>query len=83
MSDQSLNGRLRHLVGDLVCQGVSLHQALREFERQYLLAALRDNEGNLSRSAEALGVHRNTLRNKLASLQIESQEYQPRSRPPR
>lgn len=76
MSEHTLNGRLCRLVADLVCQGVSLHQAKGEFERQYLLAALREHQGSLSRSADALGVHRNTLRNKMAALAIEPREYQ-------
>jgi DNA-binding NtrC family response regulator len=66
------------LVGELVRQGISLQQASREFERQYLLAALRAYKGSLLRSASALGVHRNTLRNKMASLGIEPQDIAPR-----
>ena len=80
MSDQTLNGRLCRLVDDLVRQGLSLQQACGEFERQYLLAALREHEGSVSRSASALGVHRNTLRNKMAALGIDAQEGQVRLR---
>jgi DNA-binding NtrC family response regulator len=80
VSDQTLNGHLCRLVGELVKQGISLQQANREFERQYLLAALRAYAGSLSRSASALGVHRNTLRNKMAALQIEPQEIAQRPR---
>ena len=80
MSDQSLNGHLCRLVAELVRQGISLNQASREFERQYLLAALREHEGSLSRSASSLGVHRNTLRNKMASLGIEPHDFAPRPR---
>jgi DNA-binding NtrC family response regulator len=83
VSEQTLNGRLCRLVDELVHQGISLQQALREFERQFLLAALRDNEGSVSRSASALGVHRNTLRNKMAALEIDAQEAQGRPRPRR
>ena len=74
MSEQTLNGRLCRLVEELVHQGIPLHQAAREFERQYLRAALRDNDGSVSRSASALGVHRNTLRNKMAALGLDAQE---------
>jgi DNA-binding NtrC family response regulator len=83
VSDQTLNGRLCRLVDELVGQGISLQQALREFERQYLIAALRDNEGSVSRSASALGVHRNTLRNKIAALDIGVLEAQGRRPKPR
>jgi DNA-binding NtrC family response regulator len=80
VTDQSLNGRFCKLVGELVSQGLSLQQAAREFERQYILAALRANEGSVSRSASALGVHRNTLRNKMAALGIDAQEGPARPR---
>ena len=81
MSDQTLNGHLCRLVSELVRQGISLAQASREFERQFVLAALREHEGSVSRSADALGVHRNTLRNKMAALGIDAQEAQARPRP--
>ena len=55
MSEQTLNGRLCRLVEELVHQGIPLQQATREFERQYLRATLRDNEGSVSRTASALG----------------------------
>jgi DNA-binding NtrC family response regulator len=74
VSEQTLNGRLCRLADDLVQQGISLQQALREFERQVLLAALREHEGSVTRSASALGVHRNTLRNRIAALGIKAQE---------
>jgi len=85
VSDQTLNGHLCRLVGELVREGISLQQASREFERQYLLAALREHAGSLSRSATSLGVHRNTLRNKMAALKIAPKDFAaaPRPRPRR
>jgi len=83
VSDQNLNGHLCRLVGELVRQGISLGQATREFERQFVLAALREHEGSLSRSASALGVHRNTLRNKMSALGIDPQQTHARPRPRR
>jgi DNA-binding NtrC family response regulator len=80
VSDTNLNGRLCKLVDELVRQGLPLQQACREFERHYLLAALRVNEGSVTRSASALGVHRNTLRNKMESLGIDAVEGAPRPR---
>ncbi len=72
MPEQSLNGLLCRLVGELVQQGVPIKQASREFERQYVSAALEHSEGNLTRTADLLGVHRNTLRNKMTALGIRS-----------
>ncbi|MGE5234431.1 MAG: helix-turn-helix domain-containing protein [Acidobacteriota bacterium] len=72
---QNLNGKLLQIVDELVERGVTLEQARREFERQFIVASLRSNLGNLCRSARSLGVHRNTLRNKVSDLGIGSEEY--------
>lgn len=70
MKEPNLNGRLTQIVDELVSRGMTLTQARREFERQFIVAALRSNGGNLCRSARSLGVHRNTLRNKVSDLGI-------------
>jgi len=75
LSDQTLNGRLYQLVDELVRRGLTLEQARREFERQFILASLKSNQGNLCRSARSLGVHRNTLRNKVCDLGIGTEDY--------
>jgi DNA-binding NtrC family response regulator len=67
---QNLNGRLFQLVDELVHKGLTLDQARREFEKQFIVASLRSNHGNYCRSARSLGVHRNTLRNKVCDLGI-------------
>jgi DNA-binding NtrC family response regulator len=77
----NLNGKLRGVVNELVGRGLTLAQARGEFERQFLLASIQHHDGNMSKSARALGVHRNTLRNKVDSLGI-SEEPAP-SRPHR
>lgn len=70
VKEQNLNGQLSQIVDELVCRGLTLAQARREFERQFIVAALRTHDGNLCRSARSLGVHRNTLRNKVSDLGI-------------
>jgi DNA-binding NtrC family response regulator len=75
MAEQNLNGRLFQIVDELVRRGLTLEQARREFERQFIVAALKSNRGNLCRSARSLGVHRNTLRNKVSDLGIGSEDY--------
>lgn len=77
---KDLNGRLFQIVDELVRQGVTLEQARKEFEKQYIVSSLRSSSGNHTRSARRLGVHRNTLRNKLSNLGIESAEYGTRGR---
>ena len=75
MADQNLNGRLFLIVDELVRRGVTLEQARREFEKQFIVASLKSNRGNCCRSAKSLGVHRNTLRNKVSDLGILVEEY--------
>ena len=75
LADQNLNGRLFQIVDELVRRGLTLEQARREFERQFIVASLKTNRGNFCRSAKSLGVHRNTLRNKVSDLGILVEEY--------
>lgn len=75
MADQNLNGRLYQIVDELVNRGLTLEQARREFERQFIVASLKSNRGNFCRSARSLGVHRNTLRNKVSDLGIGIEDY--------
>jgi len=75
LADQNLNGRLYQIVDELVRRGLTLEQARREFERQFIVASLKSNRGNFCRSARSLGVHRNTLRNKVSDLGILVEDY--------
>jgi DNA-binding NtrC family response regulator len=77
---KNLNGELRALVDQLVDNGLTLGQARREFERQFIVAALRSHGGSLGGSAKSLGIHRNTLRNKVGDLGIAAEDYTPSSR---
>lgn len=65
MSGRNMKQKLEALIGEMVTGGIRLDEAMREFESQFLRHVLRDNNGNQSRTAESLGMHRNTLRNKL------------------
>jgi DNA-binding NtrC family response regulator len=75
VAEESLNGQLCRLVGELVRHGVTLEQGRREFEKQFVLASLRATDGSLGRSARGLGVHRNTLRNMVSRLGIDVEEH--------
>lgn len=80
---QNFNGRLHQIVDELVSQGLTLEQARQEFERQFITASLRSNDWNYCRSARSLGVHRNTLRNKVSHLGIGGNEGKGRAVTPR
>ena len=60
------------LVGQMQADGISYDDAVREFKRRYLLQVLVSNRGNQCKSAEQLGMHRNTLSRTLAELQMDT-----------
>lgn len=50
---------------------LTLRQAKSDFERSYILAKLEENDWNISRTAEALGIERTHLHRKLKSYDID------------
>jgi two-component system nitrogen regulation response regulator NtrX len=54
----------------------SLSEARLAFDREYILKKLEENNGNISRTAEALGIERSHLYRKLKSLRINSERNQ-------
>ncbi|HET6374313.1 MAG TPA: helix-turn-helix domain-containing protein [Candidatus Polarisedimenticolia bacterium] len=65
-----MTGTLERLIAEWVKGEVRLDHALREFERRYIVVALKENQGNRSLAARKLGIHRNTLINKVKSHNI-------------
>lgn len=66
----TLDGQLQKIIEELVNRGVPLELAKKEFEKKYLAAAVRHSEGNLGVAARSLGIHRNTLRNKIDAFEV-------------
>jgi len=62
---KTLRKRLDKLVREMVDGGIRLEDAIRELETLYLKRVLAQADGNQTRAAELLGIHRNTLRKKL------------------
>ncbi len=54
----------------MVQKGIRFTDANREFERRYISRVLAQSDGNLSKAAEVLGIHRNTLSRKMADHRI-------------
>ncbi|MEO1366931.1 MAG: helix-turn-helix domain-containing protein [Acidobacteriota bacterium] len=73
-SRPTLKDGLSPIIDELVSRGITLAQARREFERQLIEASIRSNQGNMGRAARSLGVHRNTLRNKVTDLGIKPRD---------
>jgi len=61
-----MNEKLDRLIEEMVSKGIRFSDASREFERRFIGRVLADSDGNLSRAAETLGIHRNSLSRKMA-----------------
>ena len=57
----TMKRQLEDLVKEMVEGGISYKDAVEEFQKHFILAVLKNTKGNLSKAAEELGVHRNTL----------------------
>ena len=62
--------RLEKLVEEMVEKGVRFEDAIREFERRFIVRVLDRRDGSLTKTAEALGIHRNTLSRKMGEYKI-------------
>ena len=54
----------------MVQKGIRFADANREFERRFISRVLAESDGNLSKAADTLGIHRNTLSRKMAEHRI-------------
>ena len=71
----NLDGQLQEVIDELLAHGISLDLAKKEFEKKYIVGAVKRSSGNLGRAAHSLGIHRNTLRNKVSDLGIGVEDY--------
>ena len=65
-----ISDRLEKLVEEMVERGVQFDDAVREFEKRFITRVLARCEGSLIRTADALGMHRNTLTRKMGEYKI-------------
>lgn len=57
--------QLESLIGSMVERGILLEEAVTEFEKKFIKRVLERSNGNQSRAAKVLGIHRNTLSRKV------------------
>jgi DNA-binding NtrC family response regulator len=62
--------RLEKLVEEMVDKGVRFDDAVSEFEKRFIARVLGRCDGNLTKTADALGMHRNTLTRKMGAYKI-------------
>lgn len=65
-----ISDRLDKLVDEMVDKGVQFEDAVHEFEKRFIAKVLGCHDGSLTRTADALGIHRNTLTRKMGEYKI-------------
>ena len=63
--------QLENVVLQMYKAGMRCSEAVREFQRAFILTVLKDQSGNQCKAAEKLGMHRNTLRRTIRDLDID------------
>jgi len=66
-----VKAQLENPIFEMYRTGMQFKEALREFQRGFILTVLKDQKGNQCRAADRLGMHRNTLRRSIRLLQID------------
>ena len=62
-----LHTRLENLIDEMLEGQILLDEAMAEFEKLYIKKALSRHKQHLSKTAAAIGIHRNTLSKRVAS----------------
>jgi DNA-binding NtrC family response regulator len=65
-----ISDRLEKLVEEMVDKHVDFSDAVREFEKRFITRVLHVSAGSLTKAADTLGIHRNTLSRKLIEYKI-------------
>lgn len=69
VNDKEGNGRTKEISG---VGGKNLRDARQEFEKEFILKTLKENDWNISKTAHALGIERSHLHRKIKSYGIEA-----------
>ena len=78
-----MSDELDSLVKQMHQRGILYREAVREFQKVFIAAALREHKGNLSNAAPKLGMHRNSLTRVISQLGLDIAAFRsPRRRPP-
>lgn len=72
-----MKDQLDALINQMVEHGVHFEDAVTEFQRRFIQKVLAGNNGNKSKAAEILGIHRNTLSRIMREARV---DHRPRRR---
>jgi Fis family transcriptional regulator, factor for inversion stimulation protein len=62
--------KLDALIEEMIEKGIRLPEARREFEKRFVAQVLETHKGNVSRAAQQLRMHRNTLGKKIVDFKL-------------
>ena len=65
-----ISERLQKLVEDMVDESVRFEDAVRELEKRFIVRVLLQCDGSVTKTADVLGIHRNTLARKMGEYRI-------------
>lgn len=68
-----MKDQLEALISSMVERGILFDEAVSEFEKRFILRVLQSENGNQSRAARSLGIHRNTLSRKISCYKLDHQ----------
>jgi DNA-binding protein Fis len=72
--------QLEVLVNQMVERGIYFEEAIEEFEKRFIKRVLDRAEGNQSKAAQLLGIHRNTLSRKIEEYKLDTNGHRRRPR---
>jgi Fis family transcriptional regulator len=67
---ETVKDQLEGLVSQMVEHGILFDEAVGEFEKRFIKRVMDRVQGNRSRAADVLGIHRNTLSRKLVDYKL-------------
>ena len=73
-----MKDQLEALVNQMVERGILFDEAVGEFEKRFIKRVLDRAEGNQSRAAQVLGIHRNTLSRKMDEYKLDHRNHRGR-----
>jgi len=65
-----ISDRLDKLVEEMVDKGVRYEDAVHEFEKRFISRVLGSCDGCVTKTADTLGIHRNTLTRKMGEYKL-------------
>lgn len=75
-----MKDQLEGLVNQMVERGIYFEEAIEEFEKRFIRRVLDRAEGNQSKAAQLLGIHRNTLSRKIEEYKLDTNGHRRRPR---